>query len=131
MKRIVIYSLPAAALLALVMFFALAQQTPAPLASLFPAGGLLYLEAKDFGALLADWNASPEKRVWLQSANYEVFSRSRLFLKLGQAQMEFAAAAGVPPDYALMSSVAGTGSALAIYNIGNLEFLYVTHLPSA
>ena len=96
-----------------------------------PAGALLYLEARDFGALMADWNRSTEKRVWLASANYQAFSRSTLFIKLGQAQTEFATAAGVPPDYALLGSVAGGNSALAIYNIGELEFLYVTRLASA
>ncbi len=101
------------------------------MASLFPAGALLYLEAKDFGALLADWNASQEKRDWLASPNYDAFSRSQLFLKLTDAQTEFAIAAGVPPDYALLTSVAGSNSAVAMYDIGKLEFLYVTHVASA
>jgi hypothetical protein len=35
---------------------------------------LLYLQAKDFSALLADWNKSAEKQNWLKSSNYEVFS---------------------------------------------------------
>ena len=117
--------------LAAVAYWALAQAVPPPMPSLFPAGALLYLEARDFGALLSDWNGSTEKSTWLGGSNYAVFSRSHLFLKLAQAQAEFAAAAGVPPDYALLTSVAGTNSGLAIYNIGDLEFLYVTHLASA
>ncbi len=118
-------------LAAALAYWAVAQPAPAPLPGLFPAGALLYLEAKDFAPLVADWNGSAEKRAWLSGANYQNFSRSRLFLKLGQAQNEFAAAAGVPPDYALLESVAGGNSALAIYDIGNLEFLYVTHLALA
>src|SRR5262249_12045166 len=47
------------------------------------------------------------------------------------AQQDFATAAGVSPDYALLKSVAGSNSALAIYNIGSLRFLYVTHLAQA
>jgi hypothetical protein len=117
--------------LAAAAYWALAQTAPPSMPSLFPAGALLYLEAKDFGGLLADWNGSTEKSAWLGGSNYEVFSRSHLFLKLAQAQTEFAAAAGVPPDYALLTSVAGANSGLAIYNIGDLEFLYVTHLASA
>jgi len=113
------------------IFWALAQTAPQPMPSLFPSGALLYLEAKDFRALLADWDGSAEKRDWLASANYEAFSRSELFLKLGDAQTQFAAAAGVPPDYALLTSVAGSDSAIAIYDIGKLEFLYITHVPSA
>src|SRR5580704_3404109 len=120
----------AAVALAAMIFWALAQPAPQPLASQFPAGAVLYLEAKDFGALLADWNASAEKRDWLAGANYEAFSRSTLFLKLTDAQTQFETAAGVPPDDALLSAVAGSSSAIAMYDIGKLEFLYVTHVAS-
>ncbi len=113
------------------LWWALAQQAPAPLASLFPAGAMLYLEAKDASALVKDWDSSAEKTSWLASANYEGFSRSHLYLRLADAQTEFAQAAGVPADYALFNSVAGANSALAMYNIGSLEFLYITRLPSA
>ena len=130
MRRLLFLSPIAAALTAMV-FWALAQPAPQPISSLFPAGAVLYLEAKDFGSLLADWNGSAEKRDWLASANYDSFSRSQLFLKLGDAQTQFAMAAGVPPDYALLTSVAGSNSAIAIYDIGKLEFLYITHVPSA
>ncbi len=119
------------AVLATLAYWALAQPAPPPIASLFPTGAIVYLEARDFASLLADWNASPEKTAWLGSSNYEAFSRSDLFLRLAQAQTEFAAAAGVPPDYALLTSVAGANSALALYNIGNLEFLYLTRVASA
>lgn len=121
----------AAIMAAVVVYWAIAQTAPPPLASIFPTGALVYLEAKDFSALAGDWDRSVEKAAWLNSANYEAFSRSALFLKLGQAQTDFATAAGVPPDYALLKSVAGANSALAIYNIDALQFLYVTRLPSA
>jgi hypothetical protein len=120
-----------AVIMAAVVYWAIAQTAPPPLASIFPTGASVYLEAKDFSAFVGDWDRSAEKAAWLKSANYEAFSRSALFLKLGQAQTDFATAAGVPPDYALLKSVAGANSALAIYHIGHLEFLYVTHLPSA
>ena len=102
-----------------------------PLATLVPADAVLYLEAKDFGSLLAEWNASPERAAWLKSDNYAMFSRSRLFLRLEQAQKEFTAAAGLPPDMKFTTEVAGQQSALAIYDIGKLEFVYVTRMPSA
>jgi len=95
-----------------------------------PAGALLYLQAKDFSSLLAEWNDSPQKRQWVKSANYEVFSNSRLFLRLKSAGDQFAAAAGLPPDAAFLKQVAGRQSALAIYDIGKLQFLYVTQLSS-
>src|SRR5208282_419972 len=74
---------------------------------------------------------SREKTKWLASDNYQVFSRSRLFLRLQEAQTQFATAAGAPPDMALLDSLAGGESALALYDIGNLEFLYITRMPSA
>ncbi len=111
-------------------FQTLAPQPP-PLSRYVPAGSLLYLQARDFSALLGDWNASPQKASWVKSKNYEVYSRSRLFLRLQGAGKQFAAAAGLPPDMNFLTQVAGTQSALALYDIGKLEFLYVTKLPSA
>lgn len=101
-----------------------------PLDQLVPEGALLYIEAKDFGALLKDWNASPEKAQWLKSDDYRVFSNSRLFLRLNKASDEFAVAAGVPPNMKFVNDAAGKESALAIYDIGNLEFLYISRMNS-
>jgi len=111
-------------------FQTLAPQPP-PLSRYVPAGSLLYLQARDFSALLGDWNAAPQKASWVKTKNYEVYSRSRLFLRLQGAGKQFAAAAGLPPDMNFLTQVAGTQSALALYDIGKLEFLYVTKLPSA
>lgn len=115
---------------------ALLQQAaqPAPSASttaLLPGGAALVLHAKDLASLVSDWNGSVEKAAWLRSSNYEAFSRSRLFLRLTDAYDEFATAAGIPPDMALLSEVAGGDSALGVYDIGKLEFLYVTRMPAA
>jgi hypothetical protein len=112
-------------------------QTPArvanqnSIASLLPSGAKLVLEAKDFSSLLADWNGSSEKATWLAGDTNRAFSRSRLFLRLKDAYEQFESAAGMPPDMALLADVAGSESAFAIYDIGKLEFLYVTRLPSA
>jgi hypothetical protein len=131
MKRVAIL------ILVCVMFlFAATPQEPAAtppesLAGLMPPGALLYLEAGDFKSLLNDWNDSNEKQLWLKSDNYQVFSRSRLFIKLQRAQSEFAAAAGFSPDMAFTDSVAGGRSALGLYDVGHLQFLYITRMPSA
>src|SRR5688572_14517889 len=111
--------LTAGAVVPAMMWWLWAQQatTSDPLARVFPAGSLLYLEARDFKALLSDWNASAEKKLWLASDNYQVFSRSRLFLKLSDAHKEFADAAGFLADLPMVQSVAGSQSAVAIYDI--------------
>ena len=131
MKRAVTIAVVFASLMLLVWMFAQAPASaPSSLARLAPAGPLLYLEAQDLGALLRDWNGSAEKKLWLAGDNFQVFSRSRLYLKLQQAQTEFAAAAGLPPNMDLLNNVAGGQSALAIYDIGKLEFLFITRMPS-
>jgi hypothetical protein len=96
-----------------------------------PEGALLYIEARDFSSLLKDWNASPERAEWIKSDDYRVFSNSRLFLRLGEASDQFAAAAGLPPNMKFLLEAAGRESAVAVYEIGKLEFLYVTRLPSS
>jgi hypothetical protein len=101
------------------------------LAAFMPTGSLLFVESVNFAPLVHDWENSKEKQKWLASDNYQVFSRSRLFLRLQEAQRQFAVAAGAPPDMALLDAVAGAQSALALYDIGNLEFLYITRMPSA
>src|SRR5467141_5028936 len=111
-------------------FQALAPDAP-PLSRYIPAGSLLYLQARDFSVLVGDWNASPQKASWAKSKNYEVYSRSRLFLRLQGAGQQFAAAAGLPPDMNFLTQVAGTQTAIALYDIGKLEFLCITKLPSA
>ncbi len=111
----------------------LSQVAPPPPQSLrefVPAGPLLYLEAKDFASLLARWRGSQEQQRWLQSADYKAFSQSHLFLRLTEAYNEYAGAAGFAPDAAMLQSIAGSESALAFYDIGKLEFLYLTRLPS-
>jgi hypothetical protein len=133
MKRIIIISFTLALACAAggwAMYQA-SSPPPAPLSKYVPSGPLLYLEAKNFSVLLDDWNESPQKKQWVKSDSYEIFSRSRLFLRLKGAGDQFAAAAGLPPDMNFLSQVAGERSVLALYDIGKLEFLYITYLPSA
>ena len=95
-----------------------------------PSGALLYLQAKDFASLLGDWDKSQEKKTWFKSKNYDVFSQSRLLLRLQDASNEFSKAAGVPVGADLLHQVAGKQSVLALYDIGKLQFLYITRLAS-
>lgn len=132
MRKIVTFLLIAGVSMGLGWSAYQAAATPeAPLSRYVPSGALLYLQAKDFSALLADWNRSPQKQAWLAGSNYEVFSRSRLLLRLKDAGKQFATAAGLPPDMNFLSQVAGSESGLALYDIGKLQFVYITRLPSA
>jgi hypothetical protein len=122
----------AAALLAAAVAWVQTPAADAPsLARMLPSGALLTLEARDFAGLLGDWNAAPEKQAWLTSDNYQVFSRSKLFFRLNEAREEFAAAAGAPLELAWLDSVAGGESALGLYDIGDLRFVYLTEMAEA
>ncbi len=71
-----------------------------------------------------------EQRAWLASDNYAVFSRSRLFSRLSDAQDEFATSAGLAPDLQFLQQIAGGQSIFAWYDIGNLQFLYITRMSA-
>jgi hypothetical protein len=127
-RRITVVVLALAFCVGALAAYRLLANNEAPLARYTPSGALLYLETKNFSGLLADWRGSREKAEWVDSANYEVFSRSRLFERLKQARDEFTSAAGLPPDMNFVSQVAGSESSLALYDIGKLQFLYITKL---
>jgi hypothetical protein len=132
MKRAIVFLLAGAVCLGVswAAYQSVAVEEPS-LSRFAPSGALLYLQAKDFASLVRAWNDSQEQQLWLKSTNYEVFSRSRLFLRLKGASDQFAAAAGLPPDLDFLKQVAGKQSAVALYDIGKLQFLFITRLASA
>jgi hypothetical protein len=107
------------------------------MAAMLPQGALLTIESPDFAALLHQWNASPEQKSWLASDNYSVFSNSRLFGRLNDARAEFEAVAKSSPNANadingdFLTQIAGKQSIFAWYDVGNLEFLYITRVSSA
>jgi hypothetical protein len=125
-------ALVAILLLSAATYVFLQTTSPAPkLATLMPSGALLYLEAPDFGRLLREWDASNVKADWLASDNYAVFSRSNLFTKLREVYGQYAAAAGFMPGLQSVIEIAGTDSALALYEIHEVEFLYISRIGDA
>jgi hypothetical protein len=101
-----------------------------PLAAYAPPGAMLAIESPDFAGLLKSWTGSAEQTRWLKSANYAGFANSRLFGRLSAAQDEFAGVAGLSADTKFLQQVAGKESLFAWYDIGNLEFLYITRMPA-
>jgi hypothetical protein len=128
MKRLLILALVAGA--AAVAWYQ-ATASPRPLAQLLPGGALVYLEARDFARLLADWDGSGVKQDWLKSANYDEFQRSNLYLKLNVFYKAYGAAAGFLPDMASLRSLAGDESALALYDLRNVQFAYITRISES
>ena len=97
-------------------------------ASLLPAGALLYLEAKDFHRILSQWNGSSEKKSWLGSRNFQQLSVSRLIERLSQAQGEVESIAGIPVNMDFTDQVAGSRSGFAFYDFSKLTFVYATEI---
>ena len=112
------------------VFLQTVPSTP-KLATLMPSGALLYVEAPDFSRLLRDWNTSQVKADWLRSSNYAVFSRSNLFTKLQGVYTGYGDAAGFLPDLPHLIEIAGTDSALALYGIRDVEFLYISRIAQS
>src|SRR5262249_18002073 len=78
-----------------------------------------------------DWNRSGVKAKWLVSKNRESFMTTRLMLKLQEVYKEFSDAAGFEPDLNELETVAGTESALALYDVRRLDLVYISRLPAA
>jgi hypothetical protein len=134
MKRLTLWLIGAitcASMVAGVWAVAQISNPPQPLARWLPAGGLFYLESADFSAQLRDWNRSDTQAKWLASKNHEQFVTTRLMLKLKDAFDEFSAAAGFAPNLDALESFAGSDSALAVYDIGKLGFVYISRLAAA
>src|SRR5215831_16877738 len=107
------------------------QPSSQPLSRWMPGGALLYLESADFATQLREWNRSGVKTSWLAGKNHEQFLTTRLALKLTDAYQEFSVAAGFNPDLTALETFAGTDTAISVYDIGKLEFLYISRLPAA
>src|SRR5271155_788210 len=94
-----------------------------------PPGAMLYLEAKNFRGMLDEWDNSEEKKMWLKSDGLNVFSQSGLHERLMKAQEEFGRAANLPTGMKFVEEAAGDQSALALYDISALQFLFITRRP--
>ena len=132
MRRLLLLAVLSAAILGATWGAYRAASPAEPELSRFvPSGALLYLQSRDFSSLLSDWDRSEEKRAWVKSKNYGQFLNSRLLLRLKDAGTEFSNAAGVPADANLLEQVAGKQTVFALYDIGKLQFLYVTRASSS
>ncbi len=107
------------------------NQSAPPMASLMPAGSMIYLEAKDFHSLLDEWNRSGVKSSWLKSANYQVFSNSHLLQKLNDLYKEYGAVTGFLPGLPGTLEIAGRESALGLYDLPNQHFVYITRVEES
>lgn len=113
---------------ALVFAYASAQKRSAgayPLAADLPRGALLYAQFSDLPALIKRWDESKLKERYLASTNFQQFQSRHLALKLIERWEEFNNALGFPLDALALGQAAENRAALAVYDIGRLEMVFI------
>lgn len=91
----------------------------------FPREALLYVQVADLPAMIRLWNESELKENYLQSDNFAEFSNRHLGRKLASRRREFGDAAGFLIDPETVADLAVDQAAIAIYDIGKLEFVFI------
>lgn len=94
----------------------------------FPADALCYVQFQDLPALYKIWDESELKQKYLESANFSEFENNHLAMKLVSRLEEFQAASKFPLDISALLSSSETRAAIAVYDIGRLEFVFVAPL---
>ena len=92
----------------------------------FPRGALVYAQFRDLPGLIKQWSQSRLKQQYLDSTNYKELQHRHLALKLIERWEEFNSALGFPLDAAAISGAADTSAALAIYDIGRLDMVFIS-----
>lgn len=98
---------------------------PFDLAEDFPRGALVYAQCKDLPALIRQWNESTLKQQYLNSTNFQQFQQRHLALKLVERWEEFNSALGFTLDAATISESSENRAAIAVYDIGRLEMVFI------
>jgi len=91
----------------------------------FPRGALVYAQFKDLPELIKRWEQSRLKQQYLDSTNYKEFQHHHLALKLIERWEEFNSELGFPLDTAAISGAADTNAAIAVYDIGRLDLVFI------
>lgn len=110
--------------------FSSADDAPFALADDMPRGALIYAEAADLLSLIERWESSEFKDRYLSSQSFEELGRRHLGLKLASRWQEFSEAAGIPIDLAMIAGFGNKRAAVALYDIGKLEFVFVAPLSA-
>ena len=98
------------------------------LAADLPRGALLYVQFSDLPVLVKQWDDSKLKKQYLASRNFQQFQSRHVALKLIERWEEFNDALGFPLDALSFGEAAENRAALAVYDIGRLEMVFVAPL---
>ena len=90
-----------------------------------PRGALVYAQVSDLPALLRLWDGSKLKERYLSSTNFRQFRSGHVALKLAARLQEFGDALGFTPDAAALVEATDGQVAVAVYDIGRMEMVFV------
>lgn len=102
-----------------------------PLTEYFDMPPILYLEVKDAARVLDEITNAREWGAFLDSASYSGFQKSVLYLKLKQRFDELSGLLGFDVTIENVRRFTGGRSAFMLFDIGALEFVFLTDLPDA
>jgi len=95
------------------------------LAGDLPRGALVYAQFQNLPELIKQWDQSQLKDRYLNSTNYQQLQHRHLALKLISRWEEFNNAVGFPIDLSAIGSSTDGAAAVGIYDIGQLDLLFV------
>jgi hypothetical protein len=127
MKKFVSIALILSVMTAAAFVFAKISARPAGFeqAEDFPRDALIYVQIQDLPALIKLWNDSELRRKYLESDNFDDFESNHLAMKLAERAAEIGTATEIFPDLGLASSLSENKAALAVYEVGKMEFVFI------
>jgi hypothetical protein len=110
--------------IALAVYSRLSKNAFAP-AEYLPREALVYVQVADLPQFIKIWKESKFKEKYQKSENFTDFQNRHLGRKLLSRWSEFDTAAGFPFDLETLSGLSENQAAVAIYDIGKLEFVFI------
>ena len=88
------------------------------------------MQFENLPAFIKMWNQSAFKQKYLQSQNFDDLSKRHLGMKIASRWQEFSDAAGFPIDLDVMSTLADKRAAVAVYDIGKMDLVFIAPMRS-
>ena len=106
-----------------------AAQDSLEFAKMVPPGALVYVEVRDFGGRLQQFLQTEFAKKFPETRAFKDFTTTKLYNKLGDRISELEKATGFGLSLERASELAGGRSAFALYDIGELQFIFLTRMP--
>lgn len=110
---------------AIVFAYSQGKNEPFAQAEDFPRDALVYAQFADLPKFIKLWNESKLKKKYLESDNFALLQNRHLAIKLAERYNDLSNAVGFPIDLELASSISETKAAIAIYDIGKLDVIFI------